>query len=1229
MKNSFFKKALAALLSLTVMTGTIAGMSTATAAPAVQESAISAEEFASPGMGYRPGTRWWISLGSTKEQLVDQVNYLADNGFGMVEFVVFNSGYITGGANGPMAATSADNTLYPDPNLYDYETDTFYERLEAVLAASEARGITVDLNMGTGYEANSIFVTAEDAQEQMALGRTTLTINEGDINAVQQFTIPDAEISPLYTTYANGVPRALWTGVKDINAIIISKIVSKEGTALKSGNQFVDLENKTITKEYSNQYVLDPENTITIDLNGQDVKAGDTIQWTPPAEGEWEVAVLYSVPSGSTPIRGFYSEDKVSLVTDHMDGKAVERYINDYFGPNNARMNKLVTKYKDTIRAAFNDSYEFYVDQYYNYKTYEMAKDAQNNPAGYDFSMYLPSLYKLSESCFGIGGVSADWVKYGKTTDTFLTYDLTDDEKNRIKYDYQTVVNELFMEGQAAFSDTLEQYDMVYRQQAYNPPIDTLRSAKNVDIPETEGLSEYSLKRVASGAHLYGRNLVTSEVYTLGSTPYNCTPSFIKNGYDLMATSGVNNFLYHGLSSTYFGTEEAQANNAYGEYGWRGWPTIGIDITQNNPLWPYFNSLNAYASRLNYIMQAGRHSADVAMYMPLFGSLNETDAVKTMNYNGYTWDAINDDSIQNEASVQDGKIVLKSGLTFDALVLQNAPVTTSATLDSLRALAEQGASIVFYGDLPGKQGSYANGNYAEKDAEIAQKAAALLADFENVYQVKSMDEYAALLETVVSAPVSYEYNENVRFDRRALSTGGEVAYIRNLSSSAPTTVTLTVDQELQNCYYLDQNDGSIYNAKKGADGTITFTLQPGNAIGVLCEPDGVAMDMDDVSAGIPDSIDTAEAAETVELSGFTLTVTADNIGSCQKGEKQTVTYTENVLGNWIKDDFQGGALKYVSDVGVYETTFEIEDLSYYLNKKLELDLGEAYTAATVYVNDVNLGQVMFKPYTVDVTPALVEGTNTLRIELQPLAYNRRGGFSQAYRETGEQQYAYYNEYIGTVRTWSNTGIEGPITLNTYVPEDAVKSVSAPESAQVNASFDVTVVTAAAVTDVRLFNEYDMAIGRKNVDVAENEDGTKTWTITVAIGTVGNGRTLKVVTKGSESYLVNSGKTVSIDITSVPPVLNSFDLPDSAVANRTFIVKATTDMAATKIAVYNENGMKMGLKSLSYKIVDGQKEWTAVMSIGTKGERTFTAYAVNKFGAQSEALTDNISVKAFA
>ena len=167
-----------------------------------------------------------------------------------------------------------------------------------------------------------------------------------------------------------------------------------------------------------------------------------------------------------------------------------------------------------------------------------------------------------------------------------------------------------------------------------------------------------------------------------------------------------------------------------------------------------------------------------------------------------------------------------------------------------------------------------------------------------------------------------------------------------------------------------------------------------------------------------------------------------------------------------------------------------------------------------------------------------------------------------------------------------------------------------------------------MTDVRLYNEYDMVVGPKSVAVADNGDGTKTWALILSAGTVGS-RTFRAVTKGSESYYEDSGVTVSIEITSVAPVLSSFDLPETAVANRTFIVKATTDMAATKISVYNEFGAKMGLRSLSYKVVDGQKVWTGVMAIGTKGDRTFTATAVNKYGVQSEAVTDSISVRAYA
>ena len=59
-------------------------------------------------------------------------------------------------------------------------------------------------------------------------------------------------------------------------------------------------------------------------------------------------------------------------------------------------------------------------------------------------------------------------------------------------------------------------------------------------------------------------------------------------------------------------------------------------------------------------------------------------------------------------------------------------------------------------------------------------------------------------------------------------------------------------------------------------------------------------------------------------------------------------------------------------------------------------------------------------------------------------------------------------------------------------------------------------------------------------MADNEDGTNTWALILSAGTVGS-RTFKVITKGPESYYKDSGKAVSLEITSVAPALNSLSL----------------------------------------------------------------------------------------
>lgn len=94
-------------------------------------------------------------------------------------------------------------------------------------------------------------------------------------------------------------------------------------------------------------------------------------------------------------------------------------------------------------------------------------------------------------------------------------------------------------------------------------------------------------------------------------------------------------------------------------------------------------------------MQSGSQSADVAVYMPLFGSIEENDTITTLNTEGYLYDVMNDDVIQNELSTENGKLtVTASGITYDALIIDKQSLPT-ATMESLEKLSEEGANIVF------------------------------------------------------------------------------------------------------------------------------------------------------------------------------------------------------------------------------------------------------------------------------------------------------------------------------------------------------------------------------------------------------------------------------------------------------------------------------------------------------------------------------------------------------
>ncbi|MBQ7370710.1 MAG: hypothetical protein IJW67_02305, partial [Blautia sp.] len=916
MRKRNLKKGTVAVLALSMAAANMSAAVVSAEGTALTESSISAEEFALPSIQYRPGVRWWWPGGAAKtEDLIAQIEYLAENNFGAVEINPFNNGYV-------MTEAAQEDI----ENILNYDNPEYYEKLKAVVAAAAEKGITVDLNIGSGYCASDDSVQQEDTMGNMGLGRTTITVSEEEVGTELTEAVPEVEISALYLTqlmpfiYQYVAPDGLegtWTGTNaTLEAVIISKIVSTEGPEIIAADggmfgeapeesdeevpptplNFYDPETQEVTKSYTNQYVLDPDNTVVIPVS--ELTDG-SVTFTPSEAGDYEVIGLYNEDSNSIGLTELhYNPEKRDFVVDHLDAEAVAKYVHDWIEGNEeypSDLHTITEEFGDTMRAAFNDSYEFHNDNYYNDKIFDAAS-AEDNILGYDFTKYLPIMYEIGSANFNLGltmNPENPAIQYQTTSNNPLTYDLNEDEIARITYDYQQLVNQAFQAGMESFSNTLANYGLVYRQQAYNPPIDTLKSSKYVDIPETEGLTELDLKRVTSGAHLYGKDLITSEVFTLGSTPYTLTPSFIKEGYDLMATAGVSNFFYHGLNATYYGTDEQKEAGVWGEEGWRAWPTIGIETNETDSLSGYYKTLNLYNARDNYILQSGKQSSDVAVYMPLFGALAENETITTLNPEGYVYDAINDDAIQNELSIEDGKLVVAaSGMTYDALIVDQQTVQ-AATAQSLKALAEAGANIIFFGDLPARQPSYLDGAYQAADEQVAADAQAAVEA--GAKTVATAEELAAALSETVTPEITYASNDSVRMNRRTLESGGEVAFIRNMNAEASNTVEIRLADGLVNGYLLDQNTGNIYTADI-SDGTITLKLKADAMVILLAETEGYGYAS--AEAGQPEAIVNAEAAETIELDDFTLTVTADNIGTnVPAGEAETKTYEGDVLGD--------------------------------------------------------------------------------------------------------------------------------------------------------------------------------------------------------------------------------------------------------------------------------------------------------------------------------------------
>ena len=93
-------------------------------------------------------------------------------------------------------------------------------------------------------------------------------------------------------------------------------------------------------------------------------------------------------------------------------------------------------------------------------------------------------------------------------------------------------------------------------------------------------------------------------------------------------------------------------------------------------------------------------------------------------------------------------------------------------------------------------------------------------------------------------------------------------------------------------------------------------------------------------------------------------------------------------------------IKHYSGTAIYKIDFKVGKKILKSDRKFELDLGTVNVIAKVILNGKDMGVSWIAPYTLDVTSALKEGTNTLEIQITNQWTNRVIGGEKLPNQTG-------------------------------------------------------------------------------------------------------------------------------------------------------------------------------------------------------------------------------------
>ena len=912
---------------------------------------------------------------------------------------------------GGVLITSAAPEVYEKGNI-PFLSDSYLDMVKHAVQKAKELGMEVNLNFSTGWVFGGFWVAPEDRSQSLVPAWIDI---QGPTRMHSQL--------PKFTKASD---RRGEISIEDIPKS--NKLIAV--LAGKVHNEIIDF-------------------STIVDLASQ--VNGETLTWQVP-EGNWRLMTFWLKYTGQRSNREKYGLGDHWCV-DHFSKSAMQRYC-DFLGKKFYQA--VGDEFGQTVEALHSDSFELAnLPNGIYWSDNLMAKFEEVK--GYDLTKFLPAIW------WELGDISP-----------------------KIRYDVNEI---LHLIGMKTYFDTFtkwcEDHGVKASIEPYGFTTDILQGAGIANLPfnevtpgEKDAVPWFDTrigpkKYVTSGAHLYGRNIVGVEAYTyIHWELYRATLEELKIASDGFLRSGANKFYNHGYS--YSPEREATPSRSI---------PFAARITHINVWWSYYRLLADYVARCCYLLRQGDFTADIAVYSPLANqwTLNVLNARKwTREFdwgdlgklllaNGYDFDLVNDDILQNQAIIKDGKILVRN-LEYKILILPNIQALPLETMEFIQQYVSKGGVVIALERIPDSSVGYLD--YASKDAKVRTLAHEMFnepkgddgtgpKDFGTgkTYYIKrvinrqdvldwrssALDPFLITLRKHCPPDFSIDFaqqgmhnNDGLSFIHRKCKDA-DIYFVSNIqdqSSNIPVTFRVSGKHPIQWNPYTGETN-KVYLFRENEQGIeIPVRLEPYESTFIIFNGPVDNYVKQSNFYAIANMFENTIEVIAIE-NGTGILTTNTNI--TRSISIKDIPDAYGVAGDWhlilhekndtvLDTTFQhlwswteNSQTRHFSGTGDYEISFNLSSEYLAGDNILYLDLGRVANVAEVELNGVKVGTVWMRGQTLDITGKVQEGSNHMKIWVTNTLINRVSGFKEP-PPVPEELIPYYGSGV----TSYSAGFRGPI-----------------------------------------------------------------------------------------------------------------------------------------------------------------------------------------------------------